>query len=251
MIELIHGDCLEVMKGIPDNSISSIICDLPYGTTNCSWDVIIPFDKLWEQLIRIAKDDTPMVFTASQPFTSLLISSNLPMYRCNWVYQKSKASNYLQSKHHPMKYHEDICVFSKKKHLYNPQMTEGKPYIRTHRNGHKADSVFKKDTRKHGDVFVNNGTRYPSSIIPIKSREGQHSTSKPVELMEYLIKTYSNEGDTVLDMCAGSCTTGVAAINTGRNAILIEKERRFVDIGYKRLIETHSLFSNPQIKITL
>lgn len=130
-------------------------------------------------------------------------------------------------------------------------MIQGKPYIRTHRNGHKADSVFKKDTRKHGDVFVNNGTRYPSSIIPIKSREGQHSTSKPVELMEYLIKTYSNEGDTVLDMCAGSCTTGVAAINTGRNAILIEKERRFVDIGYKRLIETHSLFSNPQIKITL
>ena len=242
--KVILGDCLEVMKDIEDKSIDMILCDLPYGTTACKWDTIIPFDKLWEQYKRIIKDNGAIVLTASQPFTSALVMSNPDMFKYCLVYEKSKATNYLQAKKQVMKYHEDICIFYKNQCIYNPQMVKGEPYKKIHRKGNKDDAVYHKDTRNNGDIFENKGERYPSSIVKFKNPSGRgqlHPTQKPVELFEYLIKTYTNENDLVLDNCAGSGTCGVACINTKRNYILIEKEKEYYDIILKRIKEAEDL----------
>jgi site-specific DNA-methyltransferase (adenine-specific) len=240
-IDLRYGDTIEQMKLIPDKSIDAIICDLPYGTTKCKWDTVIPFDKLWEQYKRIIKDDGAIVLTASQPFTSALVMSNPEMFKYSWVYQKSKATNFLNAKKNPLKYHEDVLVFGKGLVKYNPQMVKGEPYKKVHRNDNKDDCTYGKSTRKNGDVFINEGKRYPSSVIPTISNpsgRGQlHPTQKPTELMEYLILTHTNENDIILDNTFGSCTTGIACINTNRNFIGIENNMDYFNISLKRVEE--------------
>jgi site-specific DNA-methyltransferase (adenine-specific) len=224
-----EGDCLQVMKGIPDKSVDMILCDLPYGTTACKWDTIIPFEPLWEQYKRIIKDNGAVVLTASQPFTSALVMSNPNMFSCSWIWEKEQGVNFMMSKKQPMKVHEDILIFSKKQPKYNPVMTEGKPYISGKgTSGDVTGNVIKIQTE-------NKGTRYPRSVIKINRQTGLHPTQKPVALFEYLIKTYTNEGDLVLDNCAGSGTTGVACQNLKRNFILIEQEPEYVEICKNRL----------------
>ena len=226
------GDCLEVMPNIPDKSIDMILCDLPYGTTACKWDTIIPFEPLWEQYERVTKDNGAIVLTASQPFTTVLINSNIKRFRYSWTWEKEKGTNFLMAKKQPLKVHEDICVFSKKQTVYNPQMTEGKPYIRSDKgdSGEVTGRVKKVQTK-------NNGTRYPRSVIQFKRETGLHPTQKPVALFEYLIKTYTNEGDLVLDNCMGSGTTGVACKNLNRNFIGIELDPEYFKIAEKRINE--------------
>ena len=240
--KVIQGDCLEVMKGIPDKSIDMILADLPYGTTACKWDVVIPFEPLWEQYERIIKDNGAIVLTANQPFTSALIMSNQKLFRYEWIWEKSRPTGFPMANHRPMKNHETIVVFSKSPATYTPS-----GFMKYYPQGvEECDRIIKR-TNKHKTV-TNGGdlgneihsTRkgFPKTILKIKNTNNDskyHQTEKPVELMEYLIKTYTNEGDTVLDNCAGSGTTGVACKNTNRNYILIEKEPEYVDIINKRL----------------
>jgi site-specific DNA-methyltransferase (adenine-specific) len=246
-INTIHqGDCLELMKQIPNNSVDLILCDLPYGTTKCSWDSIIPFEPLWEQYRRICKSKAAIVLTASQPFTSALVMSNIKDFKYCWVWEKSNPSNIALANRMPLKYHEDVCVFYREQPTYNKQMIErdelGKKRILA---GQKTGVTFKMGITEHqpGNVSkeyspdrYNASLKNPSSVLKIRiERNKTHPTQKPVSLMEYLIKTYSNLGELVLDNCAGSGTTGVAARNTGRNFILIEKEPEYVEVCKKRL----------------
>ncbi len=232
MIELMHGDCLELMKDVSDQSVDMVMCDLPYGTTACKWDTVIPFEPLWREYRRIAKPNAAIVLTASQPFTTALIASNLKGFRYCWVWEKEQGVNFMSAKKQPMKVHEDIAVFSRGgAPKYNPQMTEGKPYVSGKgTSGEVTGSVTKTQT-------VNGGTRYPRSIIGIKRETGIHPTQKPVALMEYLIRTYTNEGDVVLDNCMGSGTTGVACVNTGRRFIGIERDERYFKIAEQRIAD--------------
>ncbi len=240
LLELRKGDCLELMKDIEDKSIDMILCDLPYGTTACKWDTIIPFDKLWKQYQRIIKDNGAIVLTASQPFTSNLIMSNMKMFRYNCIWEKTVASNFMLSKKQPLKLYEDVVVFYKKQPIYNPQMREGKPYIdnRRHLTGKQKRTVAMHDTITIKSPIINTGTRYPSMIIKINNESNKktlHPTQKPLALFEYLIKTYTNEDDLVLDNCAGSGTSGVACQNLNRNCIMIEKEEEYCNIIKQRL----------------
>ena len=240
MINLMQGDCLKVMKEIPDGSVDMVLTDPPYGTTACKWDTVIDLPLMWEQLKRVTKPNGSIVMTASQPFTSALVMSNPKMFKYCWVYQKSKATNFLNAKKNPLKYHEDVLVFTKNgQHLYNPQMEKGEPWTRVHRSDNKDDCAYGKSSRQNGDLFENKGNRYPSSIISKLSNpsgRGQlHPTQKPVALMEYLIRTYTNEGETVLDFTMGSGTTGVACINTGRSFIGIELDEDYYKTASKRL----------------
>jgi len=241
MMQLHHGDCLDIMPLIPSGSVDAIIADLPYGTTACKWDSVIPFEPLWKEYERIIKNNGAIVMFGSQPFTSALVMSNPEMFKYSWVYQKSKATNFLNAKKNPLKYHEDVLVFGKGLVKYNPQMVKGEPYKKIHRNDNKDDCTYGKSTRKNGDIFINEGERYPSSVIPTISNpsgRGQlHPTQKPTELMEYLILTYTNEGETVLDNTMGSGTTGVACKRTNRKFIGIEKEKQYFDIAVRRINE--------------
>jgi len=225
------------MKDIADKSIDMILCDLPYGTTACKWDVVIPFEPLWEQYKRIIKDNGAIVLTASQPFTSALVMSNVKMFKYEWIWEKSHPSGLFTAKILPMKYHENVLVFSNGKLNYNPQMWQGE---KNHKN---KGSIVKEGLYGKGTKFTQaklDGIKYPKSIQKfINPRTGSfHPTQKPVALFEYLIKTYTNEGDLVLDNCAGSGTTGVACMNTKRNFILIEQLKEYVDIANKRLQNT-------------
>lgn len=234
MTKLMQGDCLKLMKDIPDESIDMILCDLPYGTTACKWDTIIPFEPLWEQYNRIIKDNGAIVLFGSEPFSTLLRYSNLKMFKYDWIWEKEQGANFMLCKYQPYKVHEIISVFSKKKHLYNPQMTEGKPYISGKgTSGDITKNVVKVQTK-------NSGTRYPRSIQRFntdKAKGSFHPTQKPVALLEYLIKTYTNEGDIVLDNCMGSGSTGVACINTNRNFYGIELDEHYFEIARKRIRE--------------
>jgi len=308
---IIQGDCLEVMKGIPDKSIDMVLCDLPYGTTACSWDTIIPLDLLWEQYKRIIKDNGVIVLTASQPFTSMLVMSNIKMFKYEWIWIKNRASRFLSTKTQPLKKSEDILVFDKMS-SYDEEYTDrrriyfknilsfiGKSRAQivsetnqgldhcfrfgslqfdmpTKKNYQllidlygidKMDgfieydkNVFNikynplglrkiKNPKEKGSIKGSNGdvyslnrktykeefTNYPNNVLYFDCESGLHPTQKPVALFEYLIKTYTNEGDLVLDNCAGSGTTGVACRNTNRNYILIEIEKKYCDIARKRL----------------
>jgi site-specific DNA-methyltransferase (adenine-specific) len=235
--QVIQGDCLEVMKDIPDKSIDMILCDLPYGTTACKWDTIIPFEPLWEQYKRIIKDNGAIVLTASQPFTSALVMSNPKMFKYEWIWDKAKGSNPLLSKKQPMKSHENILVFSKSQTIYNPQMTDGKPYLIPKTGGNRTNSITNAKDSKDFQQKTDPTKRFPLTIQKYSIHCGSkiHPTQKPVDLFEYLIKTYTNEGDLVLDNAAGSGTTGVACRNTNRNYILIEKEPEYIEIINKRL----------------
>ena len=235
MIDLRLGDCLEVMKTIEDNSIDAIICDLPYGTTQNKWDSIIPFDLLWLQYERVIKDNGAIVLTAQQPFTSALIMSNPKIYKYNWVYQKNKSTGFLNAKRQPLNDYEDICVFYKKQCTYNPQMTVAeKIYKRGEVKRKKSDCYGNEKDFKQ----VETGLRYPKRIQYFnnnKTQEQKHSTQKPLELLEYLVKTYTNENDTILDNTMGSGTTMVACKKLGRNGIGIEKEEKYFKIAQERV----------------
>jgi len=235
MVDYIQqGDCLELMKNIPDKSIDMILCDLPYGTTACKWDLIIPFESLWKAYKRIIKDSGAIVLFGSEPFSSKLRMSNLKMFKYDWIWEKEQGANFMLCKYQPYKVHEIISVFSYGTHIYFPQMTEGKPYISGKgTSGDITGNVLKTQTK-------NNGTRYPRSIQKFntdKSKGSLHPTQKPVALLEYLIKTYTNEGDTVLDNCMGSGSTCVAAINTNRHYIGFELDPHYFEIAQKRIEE--------------
>ena len=234
-IKLYQGDCLDVMGGnIPDKSVDMILCDLPYGTTQCSWDTIIPFEPLWEQYKRVIKDNCAIVLFGSEPFSTLLRLSNLKQFRYDWIWEKEQGANFMLCKYQPYKVHEIISVFSKKRHKYFPQMTLGKPYVSGKgTSGDITGNVQKVQT-------VNMGQRYPRSVQRFntdKSEGSFHPTQKPVALLEYLIKTYTNEGEVVLDNCMGSGSTGVACIGTNRKFIGIEKDEKIFDIAKKRIEE--------------
>ena len=246
--KIIQGDCLEVMKDISDKSVDMILCDLPYGilnknNQNAKWDSIIPFYLLWEQYNRIIKDDGAIVLTAQGMFTANLMVSNQKMWRYNLVWKKAnRVSGFLNANRQPMRNHEDICVFSKKQTKYNPIMTIGE---KNHKKGGAGNGINKQARNGCYGSFVSTPTietnkKYPISIIDINKEHPQtfHPTQKPVALFEYLIKTYTNEGDLVLDNCAGSGTTGVACKNLNRNYILIEKEEKYVKIARARIKAT-------------
>jgi len=232
-IKLIQGDCLEVMKTILDKSIDAIICDLPYGTTACKWDSVIPFEPLWAQYKRIIKDNGAIVLFASQPFTTALIASSIKQFKYNWIWKKPQGVDPFQVKNRPLNNIEDICVFSNGKPLYNPQMETGKPYSITRDKSPRVNEVtgaLMKQT-----TTINDGVRYPTRILEFKQQRGFHPTQKPVDLLEYLVKTYTNQGDTVLDNCMGSGTTGVACKNLNRKFIGIEQDANYFEIASKRI----------------
>jgi site-specific DNA-methyltransferase (adenine-specific) len=234
-IELIQGDCLEKMKDIPDKSIDLILADLPYGTTACKWDTIIPFEPLWEQYKRIIKDNGAIVLTASQPFTSALVMSNPSMFRQSLAWLKNKPMNFMNANKMFMKWHEDIIIFYKNLPTYNPQKTKGK----LHKNGNTQNTgnitQYTVGTQR---IITESEYYHPKSILEFAiEHKTPHPTEKPVALFEYLIKTYTNEGDIVLDNCMGSGTTGVACKNLNRNFIGIEKDPEYFKIAEKRINE--------------
>jgi site-specific DNA-methyltransferase (adenine-specific) len=236
--KLLNGDCLELMKSIPDKSIDMILCDLPYGTTACKWDTIIPFEPLWEQYKRVIKDNGAIVLTASQPFTSALIMSNINMFKYDIIWNKKNTTGFLNSKKMQLRKHEEILIFSKAKngkYTYNPIMTKGKLRLK--------GRVINSEQRVYGSHKASitiNDTYYPTSVIELaqKKQRNGHPTQKPVALFEYLIKTYSNENDLILDNTAGSGTTAIACLNTNRNYICMEKDKTYFDIMTKR-VEDH------------
>ena len=240
------------MKDIPDKSIDMILCDLPYGTTACKWDTIIPFEPLWEQYKRIIKDNGAIVLTASQPFTSALVMSNPKMFKYEWIWKKSRTVGFLNSKNAPLKQHENVLVFSrgmtsngnKNNMLYFPQ---GLIEINEIRKSVKqeGDTIVGVRPSRNKD-YVSKHKGYPKSFIEINNEIKQvHPTQKPVALFEYLIKTYTNEGDLVLDNCAGSFTTAIAAENTKRNWICMEQLEEYCEIGKKRINENRIKLTQP------
>ena len=246
MIKLLHGDCLELMKDIPDGSIDMILADLPYGTTACKWDVIIPFEPLWDQYKRVIKDNGAIVLTASQPFTSALVMSNIKMFKYSLVWNKGYACDFAMARNKILKRHEDIIIFSfatygngsKNKMKFNPQGIKAISRKRKEKTGgnvtdHRPGRTFKIVE------YIQEFTDYPSSIIKVSHDKFNriHPTQKPVALFEYLIKTYTNENETVLDNVMGSGTTGIACINTNRNFIGMELDDKYFEIAEKRINE--------------
>jgi site-specific DNA-methyltransferase (adenine-specific) len=234
-----HGDCLEIMPTLADKSVGMILCDLPYGTTACKWDTIIPFEPLWAQYKRLIKDNGAIVLTASQPFTSALVMSNPVMFKHEWIWEKTRASNFATANYSPLKYHESVVVFGSAR-SYTPIKEVGNVYCTRHNTQRKPGGVF-GDAQLHATQSTTKEIRtdrYPSTIIKIPSMRQQdlfHPTQKPVALFEYLIRTYTNEGETVLDNCAGSFTTAIACINTNRKYICIEKDEKYFEIGKNRI----------------
>ncbi len=235
-MKLLLGDCLDLLPTIADDSINLLLVDLPYGTTACKWDSIIPLDKLWEQYNRVCKEDAAMVFTAAQPFTTVLAASNIKNLKYEWIWEKPQGTNPMNAKVMPLKSHENILVFYRKKSTYNPQMWYSTPY-----------SGFKSDTAKIGEVYGKaqskhrdnpDGSRYPKTVLKFKQEKGLHPTQKPVALMEYLIETYSNPGDTVLDNTMGSGTTGVACVRTDRNFVGMESDVEYYNLAQERINNT-------------
>ena len=238
--KVILGDCLEVMPTIPDKSIDMILCDLPYGTTACKWDTVIPFVPLWENYRRLIKDSGAVVLTASQPFTSMLVMSNVKMFKYEWIWEKNKASDFINANYRTMKIHENILVFSPgnaapkctNKMQYNPQGLILKDGVKTRR----GSLGIGRDRDSQQGQYVSKATSYPTSILKISGESNTiHPTQKPVALFEYLIKTYTNEGDLVLDNCIGSGTTAVACKNLNRHFIGIELSQEYCNIAEKRL----------------
>jgi len=310
--KVLNGDCLELMKDIPDGSIDMILCDLPYGVTSCKWDVIIPFDKLWEQYKRIIKDKGVIVLFGSEPFSSLLRTSNLDWYKYDWIWEKNNAGNFQLVNYQPLKIHETISVFYNEtpnmefadimlenmKRLNLKQIDVSKlelsitggmtGWVTNKMNGSqlpteqqwtkicdlfgienkyneilstvknitynlelddtelilsnkgKAGALGHLSSESKRETYIQDKTGYPKSILRYNRENGLHPTQKPIALFEYLIKTYTNEGDLVLDNCAGSFTTAIAALNTKRNYICMEKEQKYFEIGEKRISDWYS-----------
>jgi len=236
--QLYQGDCLEVMQLIPDKSIDMILCDLPYGTTACKWDSIIPFEQLWAQYERIIKDNGAIVLTASMPFTARLAVSKIKWLKYEWIWEKENGSNFANAKYQPLKVHENILVFCKGKTKYNPQWTYGKPYAGKSKQARKRPI----ETINSNGVGTNSmsygspdGRRYPRSILRFNRDRGLHPTQKPVALFEYMVRTYTDPGELVLDNCMGSGTTGVACLRSGRRFVGIELNERYFEVAGERI----------------
>jgi DNA modification methylase len=245
VIDLRHGDCLDILPTLADASVDMVLCDLPYGTTACKWDTVIPFAPLWEQYRRVVKRNGAIVLFGSQPFTSLLITSNLPMFRYEWVWDKHTPTGFMNAKRMPLKQHENILVFYSQQPTYNPQK-----YLKPYKGARTGAGFTKQDVIMKGGVYgatLKNGSgfrdafAYPKTIIQAATGNGwdkranHHPTQKPVALCEYLIRTYTNEGDVVLDNTMGSGTTGVGCVNTGRRFIGIERDEGYYGIAQKRI----------------
>jgi len=229
-IDLRQGDCLELMKDIPDGSVDMILCDLPYGTTQNKWDSVIPLDALWIEYRRICRG--AIALTAAQPFSSVLTCSNLENFKYQWTWVKSKITGVLNAKRMPVRKHEQILIFSTGKTPYNAQGLIACDVTRTDKVSHSSENYGKRG----GVEYTQQWTNWPRDVLEIASQgKTVHPTQKPVALMEYLIRTYTNEGDTVLDNCMGSGTTGVACVNTGRKFIGIERDDKYFDIAQKRI----------------
>lgn len=250
MIELMQGDCLDKMRAIPAGSIDMVLADPPYGTTACKWDTVIDLEAMWDQIGDVLKPNGACVLTASQPFTSRLVMSNPKAFKYSWVWEKSKASNFVHAKRQPLKAHEDVLVFSEmpattnsagRYMSYFPQKTKGKPYSKGFHVG--APKIWSSGCT--GAALNNDsGDRHPRSVQYFRTAESEgkhHPTQKPVALMEYLIRTYTNEGDTVLDFTMGSGTTGVACVNTGRKFIGIELDAEYFAVAERRIKDAESL----------
>ena len=237
-IQLFKGDCLKIMKDIKDKSIDMILCDLPYGITRNKWDKIIPLEELWKQYERIIKDNGAIVLFAQTPFDKILGCSNIKLLRYEWIWEKPQGAGFLNAKKMPLKSHENILVFYKKLPIYHPQM-EGDEIRKKKRNpNHKKTSNY--GAYEYEEVSLYKG-RYPKSVLKFKhDKQKFHPTQKPVELLEYLIKTYTKEGETVLDNCMGSGSTGVACLNVNRKFIGIEKEDEYFNIAHKRILNINT-----------
>lgn len=240
MIKLWQGDCLELMKQIPNGSVDMILCDLPYGTTQNRWDICLPLPELWEQYKRVIKSNGAICLFAQTPFDKVLGASNLKMLRYEWIWQKNMGTGFLNANKMPLKAHENILVFYSKLPTYNPQKSGGgKPYTQK-QNAKKPSFNYGKHTTW---TTINNGERYPLDVLKFGFERGSHPTQKPVPLCEYLIKTYTNEGETVLDNCMGSGTTGVACVNTNRSFIGIELDENYFEIAKQRIGERNAQIS--------
>lgn len=261
---IIRGDCLEVMPSIPDKSIDMILCDLPYGTTACKWDQIIPFEPLWKEYKRLIKDHGAIVLTASQPFTSALVMSNPNWFKYAWVWKKTRAANFMNVKNKPLCVTEDVLVFSsgttanhsERRMRYFPQGVQKSTRIYKRPNPNSSSHGYMRPSHvayHGGDGYEMQGENYPKNILefPSEINKTVHPTQKPVALFEYLIKTYTNEGDLVLDNCIGSGTTAIAARNTGRHFIGIEKEPKYVEIANKRLSQLPQTLNECLIRIAV
>lgn len=252
MIDLRQGDCLKLMKDIPDKSIDMILCDLPYGVTQNKQDVVLPLDILWKQYERIIKDNGAILLFGQGTFYIKLVNSNQKLFRYDLIWNKVLTSGFLNAKRMPLRQHEQIAVYYKKPPVYNPQFSKGKPL-------HGKGTLYKNKEHKNNnygdfkqldDIRKGSTDKYPTSVLKFKKvhpSKAIHPTQKPVELLEYLIKTYTNEGETVLDNCAGSMSTVIASTNTNRNCIAIEKDKNYFEIGKKRVIEhlkTNHIYAN-------
>lgn len=239
IIKLLQGDCLELMKDIPDKSIDMVCCDLPFGVTQNVWDKVIPLDELWEEYHRIVKDNGAIVLNCQQPFTSKLIMSNLKYFKYCWTWYKKQCSGFLNSKKQPLRNCEDIAVFYKKQCTYNPIMRKGKPQLKN-TGGYTSNYNAFIDQPHISDVY------YPTTLleIPLPRFKGGHPTQKPVALLEYLIKTYTNEGETVLDNCMGSGSTGIACLNTNRDFVGMELNEEYFSVAKTRIKEHMLRMSN-------
>jgi site-specific DNA-methyltransferase (adenine-specific) len=227
--QVLSGDCLDLMPRLPDGSVDLILCDLPYGTTRNKWDSTIDLDRLWAEYHRILKPNGAVVLTAAQPFTSVLVVSNLTEFKVEWIWSKTIGSGQLNIRHQPLRTHESVLVFYRKTPVYHPQMTAGTPYAFTRKATYEGPGY---NAQRDVDV-VNKGERHPKTVldVPNPRTKGGHPTQKPVPLFEYFIKTYSNPGDVVLDNCIGAGTTAVAAINTGRHFIGMELDSAYVKMS--------------------
>ena len=233
-VQLMLGDCLERMKEIESGSIDAIICDPPYGTTKCSWDSVIPLEPMWAELKRIIKPNGAIVMTASQPFTTTLIASNMSQFKYCWYWEKEKAGNFQLAKKRAMKRIEDVCVFYAKQCTYNPQgLIECNRVIKNNKS--KNGSMGHLNSADKRDSYSQKYTNYPNDRLNFKNEKGIHESQKPVALMEYLIKTYTNEGETVLDFTCGSGSTGVAAKNLNRDFIGVEMDEGYFKIAQERI----------------
>lgn len=242
-VKLMNGDCIELMRGLPANSVDLILCDLPYGATACKWDSVIPFTPLWEQYLRIAKPNAAIVLHAAQPFTSALIMSQPSLFKYEWIWEKGNATGFLNAKKQPLRAHESVAVFYRLQPTYNPQMTHGHERKTTKRQPANSEC--------YGDgnalTTYDSTSRYPRSVQRIssdKQKTALHPTQKPLPLAEYLINTYSNPGDLVLDNCMGSGTTGVACMSTGRRFIGIEMDEKYFDVASGRIAAAHDANDN-------
>ena len=234
------GDCMDVMPTLGE--VDAVICDPPYGTTACKWDSVIPLEKMWEALNVCTNKHTPFVFTSSQPFTSALVMSNPKLYKYDWVWKKPKGTGHLNAKKMPMRDKEDVLVFYNKQPTYNPQFEVGKPYKNKAGDPEKSTSMTDSYGNYTNFRYDNEGKRYPKQVLelPVVERDTVHPTQKPIDLMKYFIKTYTNKGDLVLDFAMGSGTTGVACADLGRRFIGIELEQKYFNAAYQRISQTDS-----------